>query len=626
MAKRRKINPDASALGRDIDDVIHGSGSAIDAVYAEYRDVDRDGDSLEFLKDNLEENKQSVPLKLRSRLAAGRLRRRELDRRIARYGTAMLKRIKGSLEIVKASPGASFNRDAIRDVERRIFKVATRIKTSGTDVRGLISELLGDIATLEKDSGIVLRRPGKKMDATSRRKSEEAQIYADVVGEWKKVYSHAKRDPRVKEDLEWVTLQLRSLDIKFKRGESIRRSLERVAKKIHDIHNRTKPRKELKTFAQAKRGIGEFVVAIQEYAESGDVSSSGIDRLQRELETFSRRFPPTAKAGWEKGDQRKFASDLRKIRLALDALRPKRGRKKNPCVGLHFHGKDADDLLKALEDSGKRQGKPKKNPGGPYHPESPEHYYVPDFLEWLRKRPELNRVAKRAHELRMCLWDDVDAFASTQRQRRAKISNTEILRLYERHLVGREPYPKPAPRKRLALTPKQIAAAFREKNPGKKNPADPEEVLLFGSAGPYPLSKIDLAAFFSNETGSKAGFSRALTTAKRDGFVKESKGAIRLTSKGTKRLLEIAPDITDNPRVNPKKKASKRKKTPQSRLLTNRCQKLWDSYCEKPTKKNLRVVLDHLEKMKLSSSKVVKRERSACLRIANKEAKRLGMK
>lgn len=74
--------------------------------------------------------------------------------------------------------------------------------------------------------------------------------------------------------------------------------------------------------------------------------------------------------------------------------------------------------------------------------------------------------------------------------------------------------------------------------------------------------------------------------------------------------------------VNPKS----RKKTPEWKIIINRCQKLWDVYCEKPTKKNLRVVLEHLEKMKESKSKKVKDERSACLRVANKEAKRLGMK
>ena len=34
--------------------------------------------------------------------------------------------------------------------------------------------------------------------------------------------------------------------------------------------------------------------------------------------------------------------------------------KKNPCIGLHFHAKDADELMEAAEKPGKRQGNPKK--------------------------------------------------------------------------------------------------------------------------------------------------------------------------------------------------------------------------------------------------------------------------
>lgn len=61
-------------------------------------------------------------------------------------------------------------------------------------------------------------------------------------------------------------------------------------------------------------------------------------------------------------------------------------------------------------------------------------------------------------------------------------------------------------------------------------------------------------------------------------------------------------------------------------LLIARCRKLWDSYFEKPTKKNLRDVLSHLEEMKSSKNEAVAKERSKCLREANKEAKRLKVK
>ena len=79
-----------------------------------------------------------------------------------------------------------------------------------------------------------------------------------------------------------------------------------------------------------------------------------------------------------------------------------------------------------------------------------------------------------------------------------------------------------------------------------------------------------------------------------------------------------------------KKKASKkkiaRKKTPPYQLLINRCQKLWTSYCDRPSKKRLEALYMHLDKMKASTSKKVATERSRCLRAANAEAKKLKYK
>jgi hypothetical protein len=97
-----------------------------------------------------------------------------------------------------------------------------------------------------------------------------------------------------------------------------------------------------------------------------------------------------------------------------------------------------------------------------------------------------------------------------------------------------------------------------------------------------------------------------------------------------KKLLELMREAASNAgrnlqrRQNPKKtKKAARKATPQYQILINRCQKLWDAYCEKATKKNLRAVLGHLDKMKNSTSKKVADERRRCLRVANKEARRL---
>ena len=74
------------------------------------------------------------------------------------------------------------------------------------------------------------------------------------------------------------------------------------------------------------------------------------------------------------------------------------------------------------------------------------------------------------------------------------------------------------------------------------------------------------------------------------------------------------------------KKKSSRKKTPPYQLLINRCQKLWTSYCDRPSKKRLEALYMHLDKMKASTSKKVATERSRCLRAANAEAKKLKYK
>jgi len=88
-----------------------------------------------------------------------------------------------------------------------------------------------------------------------------------------------------------------------------------------------------------------------------------------------------------------------------------------------------------------------------------------------------------------------------------------------------------------------------------------------------------------------------------------------------------AYDAMSNPKKSKaKKKVASKKKAPAAKALINKCRKLWDHYCERPSKKRLKEVLEHLEKMKASSAKSVKEERSRCLRVANKEARRLGMK
>jgi len=238
-----------------------------------------------------------------------------------------------------------------------------------------------------------------------------------------------------------------------------------------------------------------------------------------------------------------------------------------------------------------------------------------------------------------------------------------------------------ASRKMLILhykmqTAKEELASRRSKNPGEESIWE-ETVDAFSKSGEtvssadytkmgilHGVMKTALskelvwgqAPYGSNKKNFDAVFRDAVS--KRE--IKKVTGGYRITPKGLKAYMKLDKEIIDpvsNPRS--KKKASKkkvakkkatkkkatkkvakkkvakkkatkkkvaRKKTPEWQLLINRCRKLWDHYCERPSKKRLKPVLEHLEKMKASTSKKVADERKACLRIANKEARSLKMK
>lgn len=625
MARTVKLNPDdARNLGRDVDDVIHGSGSAIDAVYAEYKEMDRAVADLESLLDNLKANDQTVPRNLRIRIAEKKARRRELDRRIAQYGRVMVKRMKERLTLVENSPGAAFNQKKIAAAKRLVFKIERKSKDRGADIRNEVARAMGAIITLEQDSGIVVRRPGQKVSQLSQRKAQEAEFVAAAVAEWQKVRRHAKKDPRLEEDVEWIDAQLRSIPIKFRRGESVRRDIARVMRRIKDVHNRSKPRKQLKTYAQARKGLRDFVVAIGEYSQE-DVTAAGVDRIQNELEKFARQFTPKAKAEWKKEDARQFATDLRKVRKGLDMLRPKRGRKKNPCVGLHFHGKDADDLLKALEGSAERQTKKvKKNPSK--KKKGPVKKAAAKTKKAAKKATRaVKKVAKKTSR---STKSAVRSFKKTWKKNPASLADAYAIQIqrmdtaelrrerkkWERWIEKSEDPVKEFGRTGLKTLKNAIAHADRElaSRARKANPAD---------------TYTGLARWLGTREAAESTDQTKLT--------KSEKMAILLEACEEERYGHCTPaefrkaKAIIGRQANPKKKASKkstRKKATPATTLIKRCQKLWETYCEKPTKKNLRAVLAHLDKMKESKAESVKKERSRCLRVANKEAKRLKMK
>ncbi len=79
-------------------------------------------------------------------------------------------------------------------------------------------------------------------------------------------------------------------------------------------------------------------------------------------------------------------------------------------------------------------------------------------------------------------------------------------------------------------------------------------------------------------------------------------------------------------------RSSSKKYAPIRRARSNplpppviQCQSLWEGYCDRPSKKRLKEVFVHLETMKGSRSKKVQEERRRCLRVANLEAKEVGL-
>ena len=517
------MNPgEARAIGKDVDDVLIESESTIDLLYQEYAQEQRDLITFGDILDNMQRNDQTIPNELKVNIRNAKARLSELDRRIVHYENLMLGRIRDRLSIVKDSPGASVHRSEIKEVERGIFRLEKKMKDKGSDARPDIQRLMTALVNLEHGAGVFLSPPVQVEHPKSKRKADERELYAGLVDEWGRVFRHAKNDPRVQDDIEWVNAQIRSLSDRFERGESIRLGMERVARRIKDIHNRTKPRAKLQDFDSASQGIQDFADGIKEYAKGG-VTPSGIDKLQFELEEFSRQFSPQAKAEWTKDEQRKFGGAIRKLRKALDGLRRRRkenptkasGKLPNPCVGFHFHGKDADELLEALEKSSKRMSA--------------------GVVE-VRENPK--------------------------KRRRPKETAAEF-----RNRIAQQ-----APRVMDEFGPQVHRMTARLERKGVEAPG-----VAFKMAVAHYVDKLD----------------------------------------------NKKEEVRENPKKKTAKKTARKAATPEWERLIGRCQKLWSQYLEHPSKKALKDVLSHLEKMEKSTSEKVKKERARCLRVASQEAKRL---
>jgi len=167
-------------------------------------------------------------------------------------------------------------------------------------------------------------------------------------------------DKIIPADISWVDHQIASLKRKLSDGKEVTKSeIQRIVRRIAIVHNLTKPRAKLQTYAEAKRALEGMIGKIQTRLKGDKMGKAEVEAFLIELEDLQTRIPATAKAEWSGDKPRKWASDFRNVRKALVKLR----RKANPCIGFHFHGKDADDLLKAVEQSNARtRGVAKKNP------------------------------------------------------------------------------------------------------------------------------------------------------------------------------------------------------------------------------------------------------------------------
>jgi len=332
MAKKElKLNPaEMRGLSREVEAVVRGSAAAIDPIYDEYIEIERELASAESLYDNIIEAGGRPPRELKGQIRMLKLNLRELDGRIARFGRVAIKDLKDRLVIVKNSPGATMNRTQIREIEEGIFRVENKLKKAGIDIRADIGKLRGAMLTLEQDSGVVLDIPPTVHEDISARKLREPELLADLVRRWKAIYEQARFREDLREDIEHVQAQLKALNDKQRRGESIRRGVEKLTRRIYEIGNLLKIRPELKGFERTREGLAALEAKIARKTEEG-ATQREVNELKAELNEFSRSFGAQEKAEWAKVERRQFASELRRLRVKLERMGAGKKRKKNPA-------------------------------------------------------------------------------------------------------------------------------------------------------------------------------------------------------------------------------------------------------------------------------------------------------
>lgn len=407
--KRRRQNPESAMLQSEADDAIITSGAVMDEVYTEYAELDNDLSVLAKIEAKIlaKDDGKVLSKEARARRRAIKERMRKLDRLIAAYTNRVIKQAKSRLKEIKASPVAKLHKRNIATVERDIFKLENMVKRKGADVRLMSNSLIGGLVTLEDSMGIKATMGARTLSKKDRERENIRKLMLASHDRWGQVKKHARNHDKfflrgsevfhkdygsgividndgrkitVKFEgmpykemtkakltpgpVMWVDAQFHALNNKFEKGRAIAKSdIQRIVAKIVKIHNHTKPRGKLKTYKESKRALESLIGKIETRLSGDKMDKATVESLLLELEDFHNRVPARMKSEWAKADQRQWAGDVTKVRKALVKLK----RKANPCVGFHFHGKDADELLKAVEESNTRtRGKvaAKKNPSG----------------------------------------------------------------------------------------------------------------------------------------------------------------------------------------------------------------------------------------------------------------------
>jgi len=403
--KRRRQNPESAMLQSEADDAIITSGAVMDEVYAEYAEIDHDLSVLAKIEAKIlaKGDGKELSKEARARRRALKERLRQLDRLIAAYTNRVIKQAKSRLKEVKASPLAKLHKRNISTVERDIFKLENMVKRKGSDVRLMANSLIGGLVTLEDSMGIKATMGSRALSKKDRERENIRKLFLATYVRWDQVKKHARnhdkffirgsevfskkygsgividndgRKMTVKFEgipykemtkasltpgpVMWVDAQIDAIKNKFKKGRAIEKSdIQRIVAKIVKIHNHTKPRGKLKTYKESNRALEALIGKIETRLSGDKMDKATVESFLLELEDFHNRVPARMKSEWAKSDQRQWAGDITKVRKALTKLK----RKANPCVGFHFHGKDAGELLKAVEESNARQRKGvKENP------------------------------------------------------------------------------------------------------------------------------------------------------------------------------------------------------------------------------------------------------------------------